>query len=150
MRCLNKGEVMSTTKFLDKTGLARAWQNIKNYIDNREPAIETEGNWHYRVYNDGSYEAWYGKTGETITITTGSGNVYRSDRMTLTLPTGLTAKGTTDILNFNLACGHNNYPTWTAVASKTNTQINYYVLSGGSRAENRNYTLCAYVYGTIS
>lgn len=136
-------------KFLDDTGLARFWQKVKAYIDNREPAIEVQGNWHFRVYNDGSFEAWYGATGQTVAITAASGSVYRSDRMTLTLPSNLTSKGTTEIVAFNLGCGHNNYPTWTAVASKTATQINYYVLSGGSRAENRNYTMAAYVYGLL-
>lgn len=141
--------INQATKFIEESGLARAWQNIKNYIDQKEPAIEVEGNWNYRIYNDGSYEAWYGGTGETVEITAQSGSVYRSDRMTLTLPSKLTAQGTTEIISFNLGVGHNNYPTWTAVASKTNTQINYYVLSGSSRAQNKNYTVSAYVYGSI-
>lgn len=131
-------------KVIDLTGLAA----VKAYIDDKGKTV-TQGNWRYRINSDGTFEAWFGATKQTVTITDTSGNVYRSERMTLTLPTGLTSQGATSILSFNVGAGHNNYPTWTAVASKTETQLNYYVLSGGSRSQNSNYTIAAYVFGTI-
>lgn len=123
---------------------------IKLYIDEREPSIEVQGDWHYRIYNDGSFEAWYGKDKVSITVTNSSGSLYRSNLMNLVLPTNLTNQGTTEIVSYSIGAGHNNYPVWATVASKTATQINYYVLSGGSRNTSPNYMLNAYVYGLIS
>lgn len=136
--------------FLNKSGLSYFWQKVKSYIDNREPFIEIQGNWRYRVYNDGSFEAWYGATGQTYTITSQSGNTYRSEIQTFTLPTNLTNQGSMTIVSFNVAVGHNSFPVWTTVASKTDTQIKYYVLSGANRGTNANYTNSVYVFGTIS
>lgn len=123
---------------------------IKLYIDEREPSIEVQGDWHYRIYNDGSFEAWYGKDKVSITINNASGTLYRSNLMNLVLPTNLTNQGTTEIVSYSIGAGHNNYPVWASVASKTATQINYYVLSGGSRNTSPNYMLNAYVYGLIT
>lgn len=138
------------SQFLDKTGLTHLWSKIKAYIDNREPTIQTQGNWHYRIYNDGSFEAWYGATSQSYTITAQSGTTYRSELQALTLPTNLTNQGTPTIVSFNIAVGHNSFPTWTTVASKTDTQIKYYVLSGANRGTNANYIVSAYVYGILS
>lgn len=136
--------------FLDKIGFTRVWNNIKSYIDNREPAIEVQGNWHYRIYNDNSFEAWYGASGVTFVINSQSGNLYRSDLQTLTLPTNLTNQGSTEIISFDVGVGHNNYPVFSTIANMSNTEIKYYVMSGSTRNSSPNYKVSAYVYGLIT
>lgn len=136
--------------FLNKNGLAYFWNKIKSYVDSREPSIQTQGNWYYRIYNDGSFEAWYGATGQSYTITSQSGTTYRSELQAFTLPTNLTNQGTTSIISFNVGVGHNSFPVWTTVANKSDTQIKYYVLSGANRGTNANYMSSVYVFGTIS
>ena len=142
-------------KYLSESGLSTFadWLKTnyatKTYVD-EHLSLQTQGNWRYRVHPDGTFEAWYLATGQEVTITTASGSAYRSDRTSLTLPSGITDLGTATIRSFNVGCGHNNYPTWTAVASLSGATINYYVLSGGSRAKNTNYTVTAYIMGTIS
>lgn len=136
--------------FLDINGLTHFWSAIKDYVNQREPAIQTQGDWHYRIYNDGSFEAWYGKTGVSFGVTNASGSLYRSDLLTLTLPTDLTDQGTTEIINYSVNAGHNNYPIWASIASKTDVSVNYYVMSGGSRSATPNNMVCAYIYGLIT
>ena len=31
--------------------------------------LQTQGNWSYKVYGDGTFEAWYSATGQSLTIT---------------------------------------------------------------------------------
>ena len=126
------------------------WQFTSLATVDQLPTIEVQGDWHYRIYNDGSFEAWYGKDKVSITVTNSSGSLYRSNLLNLVLPTNLTNQGTTEIVAYTIGAGHNNYPVWATVASKTATQINYYVLSGGSRNASPNYIVNAYVYGFLT
>lgn len=114
------------------------------------PEIQTQGNWKYRIFEDGTFEAWYGATSQTYTITSQSGNTYRSELSTLALPTNLTNQGSTSIVSFNVGVGHSGFPVWTTIATKDATLVKYYVLSGANRGSNSNYTVSAYVFGTIS
>lgn len=143
-------EAPEEESFLDKIGFTRVWNNIKSYIDNREPAIEVQGDWHYRIYNDNSFEAWYGASGVTFVINSQSGNLYKSDLQTLTLPTNLTNQGATEIISFDVGVGHNNYPVFSTIANMSNTEIKYYVMSGSTRNSSPNYKVSAYVYGLIT
>lgn len=114
------------------------------------PEIENQGNWKYRIFDDNTFEAWYGATSQTYSIASQSGNTYRSELLTLALPTNLTNQGSTSIVSFNVGVGHSGFPVWTTVASKDTTAVKYYVLSGANRGTNSNYTVSAYVFGTIN
>lgn len=114
--------------------------------------IQTQGNWRYKVYADGTFEAWYKATGQSLTITAQSGNLYRSDAQTITLPTNMTSGKTCNILHVSVNASHNNYPAWGMLASiqtPTANTFKYYAMSGGSRTASPNYLVTAYVFGTL-
>lgn len=124
----------------------------KKYVDARTPDVQTQGNWRYKVYADGTFEAWYKATGQSITITAQSGNLYRSDAQTITLPTAMTSGKTCNIQHVSVNAAHNNYPAWGMLASiqtPTANTFKYYAMSGGSRTASPNYTVTAYVFGTL-
>ena len=113
---------------------------------------QTQGNWRYKVYADGTFEAWYTATKVNITITAQSGNLYRSDLVTITLPSDMTSGKTCNILHVSVNAAHNNYPAWGMLASiqtPTANTFKYYAMSGGSRTASPNYTVTAYVFGTL-
>lgn len=114
------------------------------------PEIQQSGNWFYRVYDDGTFEAWYKQTSYSITINNQSGNLYRSALVSLALPSEIYTGNTVDIIHAEVNCAHNNYPSWGMVASYYATGVNFYAMSGGSRSMSPNYTLDAYVFGAIS
>ena len=106
--------------------------------------VQTDGNWTYREYADGSFDAWYMATKQTIVITAASGSLYRSDLRTLTLPSAL---GEVSILHADVNASHNNYPVWGVLASLSGANVNYYAMSGGSRSSSPNYIVTAHVFG---
>lgn len=124
----------------------------KAYVDARTPDVQTQGNWRYKVYADGTFEAWYKATGQSLVITSQSGNLFRSDLQTITVPTNMTSGKTCNILHVSVNAAHNNYPTWGMLASiqtPTANTFKYYAMSGGSRSASPNYTVTAYVFGTL-
>lgn len=135
-------------EFINGDGLVAIKNWTKDYVDNHL-ALQSQGNWRYRVHPDGTFEAWYLATKQTVTITNTSGSVYRSELTSLTVPTGISDLGNVEIRSFNIGCGHNNYPVWTAVASLSGGTVRYYALSGGSRSQNSNYTITAYIMGAV-
>lgn len=115
--------------------------------------IQMQDGWLYKVYADGTFEAWYKATGQSITITALSGSLYRSELQTLRLPSGMTVGKTCDIRHVSVNVAHNNYPAWGILASIQTPEENtfkYYAASGGSRTVSLNYTVTAYVFGTLS
>ena len=114
------------------------------------PQMQTQGNWQYKVYDDGTFEAWYSATGQTLVITAQSGNLYRSELQTLTLPTNMTAGKTVTIKHAQPNVAHNNYPVFGMLASIQTNAFKYYAMSGGSRSTSPNYIVTAYVQGLIS
>ena len=113
------------------------------------PTIQTQGNWKYRVYNDGTFDAWYTATKQSLTITDTSGSLYRSGLQTLALPANLTDGKTVSLLHVDVNAAHNNYPCWGMLASLTTNGFSYYAMSGGSRSNSPNYLITAHVFGTI-
>lgn len=112
--------------------------------------VQTSGDWLYRINPDGTFEAWYFKEKVSLTINNASGNLYRSNLITLTLPAELTGAGATAIKHVSVNAAHNNYPCWGMLASLTATGVNYYAMSGGSRSASPNYIVTAHVFGVIS
>ena len=132
-------------QLLDIAGL----QRFKAKLD-EQAAVRTSGDWLYRINPDGTFEAWYFKEKVSLTINNASGNLYRSNLVTLTLPAALTGAGATAIKHASVNAAHNNYPCWGMLASLTATGINYYAMSGGSRSTSPNYLVTAHVFGTIA
>ena len=112
--------------------------------------LKTQGNWQYIVHPTGYFEAWYSATGQSLTITAQSGNLYRSELQTLTLPTNLTSGKTVAIKHAQPNVAHNNYPVFGMLASIQTNAFKYYAMSGGSRSQSPNYIVTAYVYGIVS
>lgn len=133
-------------KFVNENGV----QAIKTYIDKKYPPIMTQGNYKYRIYDDGTFEVWFTQVGFTTTINNASGTLYRSPLLSLALPSALYNSYTCTILHAEVNCSHNNYPSWGMLASIYSTGVNYYAMSGGSRGSSPNYTLTAYIFGTLS
>ena len=114
------------------------------------PALQTQGNWKYKVYDDGMFEAWYFQTGYNITINNQSGNLYRSPLTLLAYPTDMVGEKTVNLQYADVGCAHNNYPSFGMFASEVSNGINFYAMSGGSRGASPNYTLTAFVVGTLT
>lgn len=125
-------------------------ESITQLITSRTPEVQIAGDWKYKIGFDGTFEAWYKQTGYRIEITDTTGVLYRSPLTPLALPTELTDAYDCEVTHASVNCGHNNYVTWAELASTNATGINFYALSGGSRISNPNYTLTAYVYGTLT
>lgn len=113
----------------------------------RYPDINASNGWYWREHSDGTFEAWYKQEKYSITITNQSGNLYRSNLITTTLPTSLTNGRTANIIGASVICGHNNYPAFTCVGSLGTNAVNWYALSGSSRTASPNYTLMVSVFG---
>ena len=113
------------------------------------PAVQTDGSWRYRVYGDGTFEAWYSATAQTLTINNASGNVYRSGLQSLTLPAGLTSLGTVTLLHASVTAAHGNYPTWAALAGFGDGRVDYYAMSGGSRSTTGTHLVTCHVCGVV-
>ena len=114
------------------------------------PEVQTQDEWKYKIYDDGTFEAWYNKPRVNFTINTQSGMLYRSNLSSLTLPTDLTNAHDCEILHASINVAHNNYPAWGMLASIYGATANYYALSGGSRGASPNYIVTAYVFGTYA
>ncbi len=121
----------------------------QTYADSLFPQIQTQGDWRYRVYSDGTFEAWYFASGQTITIGDTSGAVYRSVPMSLTLPSNLVSNKTVIPHSYSVNVGHRSYPVWGTIASVSGTTLTYYALSGSTRAATGNHTISAYVTGAL-
>ena len=111
--------------------------------------IQKSGGWTYRMDEAGNFEAWYKATGQTYTIGSTTGVLYRSELASLALPEEIYGAGTVEIDYAAVNVAHANYYTWGAVASLYETGINYWAMRAGSRAQNHNYTLTAYILGNV-
>lgn len=133
-------------KYINPEGL----RAIKLYVDEKVPTIQEQGNWLYRIYEDDTFEAWYKASKQTIVINNASGNLYRSNLISLELPSDISTNYSIAIQHAEINASHNNYPCWGMLASISNTGINYYAMSGGSRSSSPNYIVTAYVFGKLS
>lgn len=100
--------------YLDNNGLARLWENIKNYVEARvsevlvdliKPAdhvVEegTSGDWTYRKYANGTFDAWLRQNGPTLSSWTASGNMYYGQVITINFP--FTVVADTGVANIDL------------------------------------------------
>lgn len=121
----------------------------KGYVDSKNVSKVIENGWMYKIYTDNTFEAWYKAVSQTITISAASGNLYRSELRTITLPQGITDRGAVNIIHAEVNAAHNNYPCWGLLGSLTSDSVNYYAMSGGSRSQSPNYLVTAYVAGVI-
>lgn len=116
-----------------------------------EPETHVQGNWVYKIYSGGYFEAWYSQERVQVgAIDEQSGTLYRSALKSLALPSEIYDNYTATIIHAHVNCSQNNYPAWGVLASLYETGINYYVLSGASRTEASRYLLTAYAYGTLT
>ena len=113
-------------------------------------AFVTDGDWRYRINPDNTFEAYYSKSGVSLTIQDTSGNFYRSALQTLNLPTGITNTYNATPLHASVNTSHNNYPCFGTLASVATNQVKYYALSGGSRGASPNYIVTAHIFGTLT
>lgn len=137
------------TKYLDESGFSHVWSRIKLLLEGKQdnPTTGAADNWQYRIYADGTFEAWYKATGQNLTINNASGNLYRSNLTTLTLPAAINA---VSVQHVSVNVAHNNYPCWGMLASLGASSFNYYAMSGGSRSASPNYLITAYAFGKCS
>lgn len=130
----------------DKYVNAAGVQAIKSYVDAQAytpPSVRTDGYWQYKIYGDNTFEAWYNRTGMPFNIQYASGNFYRSDPVTFTLPTDLQS-GT--VLNVQAQIFHANFPVFGAVSSLTPVKVQ--ALSGANRG-SQSCNVVIYVFGTV-
>ncbi len=115
-----------------------------------DSGFTTQGDWRYKINPDNTFEAFYYKSGVSLTIQDNSGNFYRSALQTLNLPTGITSAYDATPLHASVNTSHNNYPCLGTLASVTTNQLKYYALSGSSRGASPNYIVTAHVFGTLA
>lgn len=112
--------------------------------------IKTQGNYKYRVNDDGTFEVWFKQTEYTISINYQSGTLYRSPLTSLALPSDLYNNYNCNIVFASVDCAHNNFPTFGMLASIYETGANFYAMSGGNRGTSSSYILSAYFFGTLT
>lgn len=124
--------------------IANTKYRINNFADFRH-----EGKWTYRIFLDGSFEAWYYSEGDPYTIGTTSGSLYRSESVELSLPSYL-ADNVSELIPCNINISHKNYPCWAVFGANYTTHFSYYALSGGYRNLTSTYITSAYVIGKVA
>ena len=107
------------------------------------------GNWVYKLYSDGYFEAWYSAENQTFTIEETSGVLYRSGLRELALPSDLISGKTVTVRYCNVNVYHHNYVVFGAMAGHTATGFEFYAISGGSRTSNSHYTIDGYIEGRV-
>lgn len=112
--------------------------------------MQTEGDWRYKINPDNTFEAYYYKSGVTLTITDQSGNFFRSALQTLALPAGIANNYAATPLHASVNAAHNNYPCFGTLASMATNQVKYYAMSGSSRGQSPNYIVTAHVFGILA
>ena len=129
-------------------GIDNALQKASAYVDPDDYVSDqgVSGNWIYRKWNSGKYEAWYTSGATTVSPTTSSGNGwYRNpSEYTINLPTGLGINSVkhseitldTEYANFIVSVTHAN-----------STYLGFYVSHLGSLSSIAAY-VSAYVFGT--
>lgn len=107
------------------------------------------GNWVYKLYPDGYFEAWHSADHQTFVIDEASGSLYRSALTALSLPEDLIAGKTVTVRYCNINVYHHNYIVFATLAGHTATGFEFYALSGAARASNKNYVVDGYIEGRI-
>ena len=107
------------------------------------------GNWVYKLYPDGYFEAWHSADHQTFVIDETSGVLYRSPITALALPDDLINGRTVTVRYCNINVYHHNYIVFATLAGHTTTGFEFYALSGASRAANNNYVVDAYIEGRV-
>lgn len=107
------------------------------------------GNWVYKLYPDGYFEAWHSADHQTFVIDEPSGSLYRSVLTDLALPDDLIASRTVTVRYCNINVYHHNYIVFATPAGHTATGFAFYALSGAPRNSNKNYVVDAYIEGRV-
>lgn len=107
----------------------------------------TSGNWSYRKYNSGIYEAWYTGT-NTFAIdgrfASNSPVLWYGATQNLSLPFAVTSIQYVDVKAF-----YSNWGVWTAITQADSGGIKYQVFSALART-SATYAIRGYIKGTYS
>lgn len=122
----------------------------KGYVDARTAAIQTDGEWKYKVYADGTFEAWNRQTEINYAITTPSGSLFRSIQLSFAAPQALSNVYDVNILDARVQVGHGSYPVFCSDPTYSETDVRFYVLSGEERSLSNGYTVSFYMFGTLT
>ena len=108
----------------------------------------TSGNWYYRKYNTGRFEAWCSYPGTVTTDNRVSSNSewYRNTSA-YSLPALPTAIGASGITHVEITTNTGLAANFTSVTSASTSSIQFYVMHIGSMSD-RACTISAYVAGT--
>lgn len=134
---------------VEATGSLKGADVLINGISVADFVIEqgTSGNWSYRKYNSGIYEAWYTGT-NTFAIdgrfSAASPVLYYGAIQNLSLPFAVTSIQYVDVKAF-----YSNWGVWTAITQANSSGIKYQSLSAVART-SVTYAIRGYIKGTYS
>ena len=136
-------------------------QGIVRYKQKSDGDFEPTGVWEastgWRAYNNWMYritgnffEGIYTATNQTIGITNSSGNFYRSDAQTLTVPESIRNNKTLTVKHFSGNCGHSGYPNTVALETIVENGVTWFAVSGSSRNSTSGNYITAEIKGILS
>lgn len=114
-------------------------------------ATGASGNWRYRKYNTGIFEAWY-KASASVTLQTGLSGAtgwYRNSGTPLYQLTVPTAIGNPSVITADVHAITNLAGMYATVTEISGGTVTYYVIYSG-QLSGRSATITAYVAGTYS
>lgn len=107
----------------------------------------TSGNWTYKKWNSGKYEAWYNSGSTTVTTGTSSGNGwYRNTNEYTIVPPSIGITAVTHV-NINVQTSYANLLV--SVTTANSNTLGYYVSHLGSLSSATAW-VSAYIYGTYA
>lgn len=105
----------------------------------------SNGNWTYKKYSNGSFEAWYSSTG-TMSITTPVGQVYQSASNS---HINFTISNVASVHYADVKLITGSYGVWTYLTGASADGLDYRGVSPLSRS-SATYTIKAYVKGSYN
>lgn len=125
--------------------------NGKIYSNGNEITVDyvsaqgDSGNWYYRKWNSGKFEAWYNSGSTTVTTGTSSGNGWyrNSSEYTINMP----SIGISSIKHADITVTTDYANLITSVVHANTSYLGYYVSHLGSLSSETAY-ISAYVFGT--
>lgn len=132
-------------------GISSTTERLYNILDALadRPYIKkqgTQGSWTYRVWSDGTAEAWYSTSG-SLTLGTQVGSLYANSSSASIAPPS--EAGFSSIDYADVTVSSNSYHVWASVWNITAAAIYYRALSTSSRT-SAIYGIRAYIKGTSS
>ncbi len=110
--------VVDKAKKAETASFVTNWDEIKDYVESKlvELAILADyvveegksGNWTYRKYANGTFDAWLRQAGPTLSSWTASGNMYYGDVITINLPFTIVSDSGVAAISLNHQCMASN------------------------------------------